>query len=215
MRSAKLLALPARRIVLRQLRYARSSCLDAPFELRNSRLTSTIVIAAPGHDGRVALLGDGGDDRRPRGSPRPHSDEEFVDILRQRRRTAMRSWLSEMASSVPSRPSYFFGTRSRSMSQAVRELVRWRPNTPPAPKSLQRLISRQASLAAEEALRSCARRARCPSAPRRRRSRCFDTVWALEEPVAPPMPSRPVRPPSRMIASPGSGRLAAHVVGRV
>ena len=28
----------------------------------------------------------------------------------------------------------------------------------------------------------------------------------LEEPVAPPMPSRPVRPPSRMTTSPGSGR---------
>ncbi len=29
--------------------------------------------------------------------------------------TAMRSWDSLMASSVPSRPSYFFGTRSRSI----------------------------------------------------------------------------------------------------
>ena len=31
------------------------------------------------------------------------------------------------------------------------------------------------------------------------------TLWALEEPVAPPMPSRPVRPPIRMILSPGAG----------
>ena len=31
-------------------------------------------------------------------------------------------------------------------------------------------------------------------------------VCALEEPVAPPHPSRPVLPPSRMTLSPGSGR---------
>ncbi len=37
--------------------------------------------------------------------------------------TAMRSWLSEMASSVPSRPSYFLRTASRSMRQAVGQLA--------------------------------------------------------------------------------------------
>ena len=31
-------------------------------------------------------------------------------------------------------------------------------------------------------------------------------LWLLEEPVAPPMPSRPVRPPSRITTSPGWGR---------
>ena len=30
-------------------------------------------------------------------------------------------------------------------------------------------------------------------------------VWDLEEPVAPPQPSRPVLPPSRMTTSPGIG----------
>ena len=39
-------------------------------------------------------------------------------------------------------------------------------------------------------------------------------MCAFEEPVAPPMPSRPVRPPSSTITSPGAGRLATHVVGR-
>ena len=37
--------------------------------------------------------------------------------------TAMRSWLSEMASSVPSRPSYFLGTASKSMERPVRQLA--------------------------------------------------------------------------------------------
>ena len=31
-------------------------------------------------------------------------------------------------------------------------------------------------------------------------------LWLLEDPVAPPMPSRPVRPPRRMTTSPGAGR---------
>ncbi len=31
-----------------------------------------------------------------------------------------------------------------------------------------------------------------------------DVLCAFEEPVAPPMPSRPVLPPSRMITLPGS-----------
>ena len=33
----------------------------------------------------------------------------------------------------------------------------------------------------------------------------MDKTLALEEPVAPPMPSRPVRPPSRTMTSPGAG----------
>ena len=58
---------------------------------------------------------------------------------------AMRSWLSEMASSVPSRPSYFFGTLFKVDTQAVSESSPKATDTPPAPKSLQRLMSRQAS----------------------------------------------------------------------
>ena len=42
----------------------------------------------------------------------------------------------------------------------------------------------------------------CTSAPS---SSSDSTLCALDEPVAPPMPSRPVRPLSRMILSPGAG----------
>ena len=41
-----------------------------------------------------------------------------------------------------------------------------------------------------------------------------DSVCALEEPVAPPQPSRPVRPPSNIIMSPGSEfNLFTHLLG--
>ena len=53
---------------------------------------------------------------------------------------AIRSWDSEMASSVPSRPSYFLGTKSRLMvTPSVNSPIA--TETPPAPKSLQRLMS--------------------------------------------------------------------------
>ncbi len=42
----------------------------------------------------------------------------------------------------------------------------------------------------------------CTSAPQ---VSMESSVWLLELPVAPPMPSRPVRPPTRMITSPGAG----------
>ena len=118
--------------------------------------------------------------------------------------TAMRSWLSEMASSVPSRPSYFLRTASRSISRPSASSP-MATDTPPAPKSLQRLMRRVTS-------------------PLRNRRWIFRSsgalpfwtseamvvrdfwLWLLEEPVAPPMPSRPVRPPSRMTTSPGAGR---------
>ena len=54
--------------------------------------------------------------------------------------TAMRSCDSEMASSVPSRPSYFFGTLFKSMCSPSASSP-MATETPPAPKSLQRLIS--------------------------------------------------------------------------
>ena len=58
---------------------------------------------------------------------------------------AILSWLSEIASSVPLRPSYFFGTLSRSTSRpgASSPIA---TETPPAPKSLQRRIIRLTSL---------------------------------------------------------------------
>ena len=55
--------------------------------------------------------------------------------------TAMRSWLSEMASSVPSRPSYFFRTASRSIIRPSASSP-MATDTPPAPKSLHRLMRR-------------------------------------------------------------------------
>ena len=117
--------------------------------------------------------------------------------------TAMRSWLSEMASSVPSKPSYLRGTRSRSMlspsaSSPMATL------TPPAPKSLQRLISRVTLRCRKSrwSLRSTTGLPFCTSAPQVSR---LSTLCTLELPVAPPQPSRPVRPPKRIITSPGWG----------
>ena len=58
--------------------------------------------------------------------------------------TAILSCDSEMASSVPSSPSYFFGTLSRSISSpsASSPIA---TETPPAPKSLHLFISLVAS----------------------------------------------------------------------
>ncbi len=54
--------------------------------------------------------------------------------------TAILSWDSEMASSVPSKPSYFLGTASRLMSR-LSVSSPMATETPPAPKSLHFLIS--------------------------------------------------------------------------
>ena len=117
--------------------------------------------------------------------------------------TAIRSWDSLMASSVPSRPSYFLGTAFRSMSSPSASSPT-ATDTPPAPKSLQRLIMRQASPLRNRrwSFRSSGALPFCTSAPQLSREL---TVWDLEEPVAPPQPSRPVRPPSRITRSPSWG----------
>ena len=117
--------------------------------------------------------------------------------------TAMRSWLSLIASSVPSRPSYFLVTLFRSMFRPSASSP-MATETPPAPKSLQRLIMQQASSRRNRrcSLRSMGALPFCTSAPQVSR---LVSLWALEEPVAPPMPSRPVRPPSRITTSPGAG----------
>ncbi len=57
----------------------------------------------------------------------------------------MRSCDSLIASSVPSRPSYFLGTRLRSICNPSASSP-MATDTPPAPKSLQRLIIWQASV---------------------------------------------------------------------
>ena len=118
--------------------------------------------------------------------------------------TAILSCDSLMASSVPSSPSYFFGTAFRSISSpsASSPIA---TETPPAPKSLQRLISLLASSLRNSRCNFLSSGALpfCTSAPHVSRDLkvCF-----LEDPVAPPHPSRPVRPPSRMTTSPGIGR---------
>ena len=58
--------------------------------------------------------------------------------------TAIRSWLSEIASSVPLRPSYFLGTASRLMSRPGASSPT-ATDTPPAPKSFERRIMRLTS----------------------------------------------------------------------
>ena len=117
--------------------------------------------------------------------------------------TAMRSWLSEMASSVPSSPSYFLGTRSRSISRPGASSP-MATHTPPAPKSLHRLMSRAVfpSRNSRCSFRSVGGLPFCTSAPQ---TSTLFSVWALLDPVAPPMPSRPVAPPSSTTTSPGAG----------
>ena len=117
--------------------------------------------------------------------------------------TAILSCDSEIASSVPSSPSYFLGTLSRSIlrpsaSSPIATL------TPPAPKSLQRLIIFATSGLRNNLwiLRSVGALPFCTSAPQ------VSIEWlscAFDEPVAPPQPSLPVLPPRRMITSPFCG----------
>ena len=116
--------------------------------------------------------------------------------------TAIRSWDSEMAISVPSRPAYFFGTLSRStLRPSASSPIA--TDTPPAPKSLHFLISRLTSSLRNRRwiLRSVGGFPFCTSAPQ---VSMDSSVCTLEDPVAPPQPSRPVRPPRRMMISPGS-----------
>ena len=116
--------------------------------------------------------------------------------------TAIRSWDSEMAISVPSRPAYFLGTLSRSIfSPAASSPMA--TDTPPAPKSLHFLMILLTSSLRNNLwiFLSVGAFPFCTSAPQ---VSMDSSVWTLEEPVAPPQPSLPVRPPSRMMISPGS-----------
>ena len=78
-------------------------------------------------------------------------------------------------------------------------------DTPPAPKSLQRLIILLTSGFLNNLCNflSVGALPFCTSAPQ---VRIESSLCSLEEPVAPPQPSRPVRPPVRIIISPASGR---------
>ena len=118
--------------------------------------------------------------------------------------TAMRSCDSEIASSVPSRPLYFFLTASRSMTRPSASSP-MATATPPAPKSLQRLIMRETSGLRNRRwiLRSVGGLPFWTSAPH---VVSDSSVCSFDEPVAPPQPSRPVRPPTRTMISPAAGR---------
>ena len=175
-------------------------CFSAPLVFKKARLTSTIftpfqVMVRRGSSFTTATL------TACRFSSAASSRKRASSFASTQQ--AIRSWDSLMASSVPSKPSYFFGTAFKSMSSpsASSPIA---TDTPPAPKSLQRFMRRDAS-AFLKSLWSFLSSGAFPfwtSAPQ------FSTEWescALEEPVAPPMPSRPVLPPSRITTSPGAG----------
>ena len=111
-----------------------------------------------------------------------------------------------MASSVPSQALVLLGDLVEVDGQNPRPARRWPRRPPPAPKSLQRLIRREASGLRKRrwSFRSSGALPFCTSAPQVSREA---VVWDLEEPVAPPQPSRPVRPPRRIHHNPrGAGR---------
>ena len=175
-------------------------CFSAPLEFKNSREMSTIFL--PFHSivnrGSATTSATTVASRfSSAASVRKRSASAFPST------TAMRSCDSEMASSVPSRPSYFFGTLLRSMCSPSANSP-MATETPPAPKSLQRLMSFAASGLRNSlcSLRSSGALPFCTSAPQCSKE---ERLCDLEEPVAPPQPSRPVRPPKRTTTSPGCG----------
>ena len=116
---------------------------------------------------------------------------------------AIRSWDSEIANSVPLRPSYFLGTASKLICKPGANSPT-ATATPPAPKSLQRRIFLLTSgfLNNRCILRSST------AFPFWTSAAAWITDWVvctLEEPVAPPIPSRPVPPPTKTTMSPGRG----------
>ena len=92
-----------------------STCLEQPLVLRKSRGNIHDLNTVPGH-AQAVLVGNGGYDNSldilSLAAAAMNASTSFA-----RTTTAMRSCDSEMASSVPSRPSYFFGTAFRSMSR--------------------------------------------------------------------------------------------------
>ena len=180
---------------------AMSICLSAPFELRNSLEMSTIFlpfhhITRRGSSVTVATF------THWRFSPFAMSLNSFSFSAAMTQ--AILSCDSLIASSVPSRPSYFLGTASRSISRpsASSPIATL---TPPAPKSLHLLIMRVATPSRNSLciLRSSGALPFWTSAPHVS-TEC--TSCAFDEPVAPPIPSRPVEPPSSITMSPGCGR---------
>ena len=114
--------------------------------------------------------------------------------------TAILSCDSEIAISVPSRPSYFFGTASRLILRPAASSP-IATDTPPAPKSLHLMMSlvTSGSLKSLWSFLSVGGLPFWTSDPQV----TTDCVsCALDEPVAPPIPSRPVLPPRRTTMSP-------------
>ncbi len=117
--------------------------------------------------------------------------------------TAILSWDSEIANSVPSSPSYFLVTRfkfilSPSASSPIAT------QTPPAPKSLHFFIILETS----DFLKSLWIALSIKAFPFWTSAPQFTidfSVCFLDEPVAPPHPSLPVLPPRRIITSEASG----------
>ena len=116
-------------------------CLGAPLEFKNSRERSTIVSPR-----QVIRMRGSAVTSATRTACRFSANASAKNCCSCSAAitTAIRSCDSEMASSVPSRPSYFFGTLSRlicrpSANSPMATL------TPPAPKSLHFLIRRLTS----------------------------------------------------------------------
>lgn len=117
--------------------------------------------------------------------------------------TAILSCDSDIASSVPSNPSYFFGTLSKFISNPSANSP-IATDTPPAPKSLHLFINFVTSefLNSLCIFLSSGAFPFCTSAPHAVSDKL---LCAFDEPVAPPQPSLPVFPPNSITTSPGSG----------
>ena len=177
-----------------------SVCLAAPLEFKNSREMSTIlspfqrITSCGSAVTRATIVAS----RFSVFASSMNAAASFSSTT-----TAILSWDSLIASSVPSKPSYFFGTAFKSMSKpsASSPIA---TETPPAPKSLQRLIFVDAAgfLKRRWILRSSGAFPFWTSEPQ---VSIEEAVWDLDEPVAPPHPSRPVLPPRRITTSPAAG----------
>ena len=175
-------------------------CFSAPLELRNSRERSTIMFP---HQfilrrGSSFTTATSVASRFSLAASAMNFSVSSLAIT-----TAILSCDSDIASSVPSRPSYFLVTASRFISSpSVSSPIA--TDTPPAPKSLQRFIIDVTSGLRKSlcSFLSSGALPFCTSAPQDS-SEC--SVCDFEEPVAPPQPSRPVLPPSSITMSPGAG----------
>ena len=132
-------------------------------------------------------------------SAKPLNDSQSLASITK----AIRSWDSDIASSVPSRPSYFLGTLSRLITKPSVSSPQ-ATETPPAPKSLQRFINLATSGLRKRRwiFLSVGGLPFWTSAPQESND---SIVCSFDEPVAPPQPSLPVRPPNKIIKSPSPG----------